>query len=31
MRISETRQIFDLPKPRLEMIEHQLLKGQCPD
>jgi len=28
--LSETRQVFDLPQPHLEVIEHQLLKGQCP-
>jgi transposase len=29
--LSETRQVFDFPQPQLEVIEHQLLKGQCPD
>jgi len=29
--LSEKRQVFDLPQPQLEVIEHQLLKGQCPD
>ena len=29
--LSETRQVFDLPKPKLEITEHQILKGQCPD
>jgi len=29
--LSETRQVFDLPKPELEITEHQILKGQCPD
>ena len=28
--VAETRQVFDLPQPRLEVIAHQLLKGQCP-
>jgi transposase len=31
LRVSETRQVFDLPQPRLEVYEHQLLTGQCPD
>jgi regulator of replication initiation timing len=31
LRVAEVRQVFDLPQPRLEVIEHQLLKGQCPD
>ena len=30
LSVSETRQVFDLPQPYLEVIEHQLLKGQCP-
>ena len=29
--LSETRQVFDFPQPQLEITEHQLLKGQCPD
>jgi len=31
LRIAEVCQVFELPQPRLEVIEHQLLKGQCPD
>lgn len=31
LHVAETRQIFDLPQPRLEVTEHQLLMGQCPD
>jgi transposase len=31
LSVSETCQVFDLPQPNLEVIEHQLLKGQCPD
>ena len=29
--VAETRQVFDLPQPRLEVIAHELLKGKCPD
>ena len=28
--VAETRQVFDLPQPKLEITAHQLLKGQCP-
>ena len=31
LRVAETRQVFNLPKPRLEVTAHQLLKGKCPD
>ena len=31
LALSETRQVFDFPQPQLEVIEHQILKGQCPD
>jgi len=31
LSISETRQVFDLLKPKLEITEHQILKGKCPD
>ena len=31
LRVAETHQVFDLPQPRLEITEHQLLMGQCPD
>ena len=30
LSVAETRQVFDLPKPRLEVTAHQLLKGKCP-
>ena len=30
LSVAETRQVFDLPQPKLEVIAHQLLKGQCP-
>jgi transposase len=29
--VAETRQVFDLPQPKLEVTAHQLLKGQCPE
>ncbi len=28
--LSETRQVFDLPKPRLEVTEYQIHKATCP-
>jgi transposase len=28
--VAETRQVFDLPQPKLEVTAHQLLKGKCP-
>ena len=28
--VAETRQVFDLPQPRLEVVAHELLKGKCP-
>ncbi len=28
--LSEKRQVFDLPKPRLEVTEYQIQKGKCP-
>ncbi len=31
LSVAETRQVFDLPKPRLKVTAHQLLKGKCPD
>jgi transposase len=31
LHVAETRQVFDLPQPRLEVTAHQLLKGQCPE
>lgn len=30
LSVAETRQVFDLPKPRLKVTSHQLLKGKCP-
>ena len=30
LSVAETRQVFDLPQPKLEVIAHELLKGQCP-
>jgi transposase len=30
LSVAETRQVFDLPQPRLEVTAHQLLKGKCP-
>jgi len=29
--LSETCQVFDFPHPKLEVIEYQVLIGQCPD
>ena len=31
LSVAETRQVFDLPQPKLEVTAHQLLKGQCPE
>ena len=28
--LSETRQVFDFPQPRLEVTEYQIQKGKCP-
>ena len=28
--LSETRQVFDLPQPRLEVTEYQIHKARCP-
>ena len=30
LSVAETRQVFDLPQPRLEVTAHELLKGKCP-
>ncbi len=30
LSVAETRQVFDLPQPKLEITAHQLLMGQCP-
>ena len=30
LSVVETRQVFDLPQPKLEITAHQLLMGQCP-
>ncbi len=30
LSVVETRQVFDLPQPKLKVIAHELLKGQCP-
>jgi transposase len=30
LSVAETRQVFDLPQPKLEVTAHQLLKGKCP-
>ena len=30
LSVAETRQVFDLPQPKLEVTTHQLLKGKCP-
>ncbi len=30
MGLSEKRQIFDLPRPRLEVTEYQIYKAKCP-
>jgi len=29
--VAETRQVFDLPQPRLIVTEHLMLEGKCPD
>jgi transposase len=31
MELSEKRQVFDLPQPKLEVTEYQIYKGICPD
>lgn len=31
MILSETRQVFDLPKPQLEITEYQINKARCPE
>lgn len=31
MELSEKRQVFDLPQPKLEVTEYQIYKGTCPD
>lgn len=31
MELSEKRQVFDLPQPKLEVAEYQIYKGICPD
>jgi transposase len=28
--LSETRQVFDIPEPKLEVTEYQIYKGECP-
>lgn len=28
--LTETRQVFDIPEPKLEVIEYQIYKGACP-
>ncbi len=30
LSVAETRQVFDLPQPRLEVIAHELIKGKWP-
>lgn len=30
LSVAETRQVFDLPQPKLEVTAHELLKGKCP-
>jgi len=30
LNVAETRQVFDLPRPKLEVTAHELLKGRCP-
>jgi transposase len=30
MKLSEKRQVFDLPKPKLEITEYQIFKANCP-
>jgi transposase len=29
--LSETRQFFDIPKPKLEITEYQIYKAKCPE
>lgn len=31
MELSEKRQLFELPQPKLEVTEYQIYKGTCPD
>jgi transposase len=31
IELSEKRQVFDLPQPKLEVTEYQIYKGICPD
>lgn len=30
LKLAEKRQVFELPKPKLEVTEYQILKGTCP-